>query len=172
MCPRCAPEKPYAASVRRAASGLTGGSSGGRSGLPARSPLSTSSRSRRVRSCALRLAFFEQLQVLHCHADRVSVADAIAAVDSLPISRGDRIHDGDRRARAQAVDPAVFPGTLQGLLDALDAARYRSAAGSAKAVIIVEGGQRQVIRRFENGTEAWSASRAEISREHVSGPGS
>lgn len=62
--------------------------------------------------------------------------------------------------------PAVFPGTLQGLLDALDAGRYRSAAGSPKAVVIVRGGQRQVIRRFENGIEAWSASRAEISREH------
>ena len=66
--------------------------------------------------------------------------------------------------------PAAFPGTLQGLLDALDAARYRSAAGSPKAVVIAEGGQRQVIRRFEHGEEAWSASLAEISRGRGSGP--
>lgn len=58
-----------------------------------------------------------------------------------------------------------FPGTLAGLLDALDAARYRSAAGSPKAVIIVVGERRQVIRRFEAGNEVWSASRADIRRE-------
>jgi hypothetical protein len=60
--------------------------------------------------------------------------------------------------------PGVFPGTLQGLLDALDAGSYRSAAGSPKRVVIAEGHHRQVIRRFEGGREVWSASRAEIRR--------
>jgi hypothetical protein len=61
----------------------------------------------------------------------------------------------------------IFPGTLRGLLDALDAARYRSAAGTPKALIIVEGKQRQIIRRYEHGAEVWSASQAEIRREHL-----
>ena len=58
-----------------------------------------------------------------------------------------------------------FPGTLAGWLDALGAARYRSAAGTSKVVVIVEGRQRTVIRRFEGGHEVWSASRAEIRHE-------
>ena len=62
----------------------------------------------------------------------------------------------------QQSTPGVFPGTLQGLLDALDAGSYRSAAGSPKIVVIAEGQHRQVIRRFEGGQEVWSASRAEI----------
>ena len=62
-----------------------------------------------------------------------------------------------------------FPGTLAGLLDALDAARYRSAAGAPKVVVIVEGKQRQTIRRFEGGNEVWSASRAEISHGRGNG---
>ena len=78
------------------------------------------------------------------------------------------VEDADKGAESGGAS-AVFPGTLQGLLDALDAGRFRSAAGSPKAVVIVQGGQRQVIRRFENGTEAWSASRAEISSQR--GPG-
>lgn len=68
----------------------------------------------------------------------------------------------------RGTDPAgvstPFPGTLAGLLDALDAGRYRSAAGSPKVVVIVEGKERKVIRRYEDGNEVWSASRAEISR--------
>lgn len=79
------------------------------------------------------------------------------------------VEDADA-AMEPAGTRAVFPGTLQGLLDALDAARYRSAAGSPKAVVIVEGGQRKIIRRFENGTEAWSASRAEIRLGRANGP--
>lgn len=63
-----------------------------------------------------------------------------------------------------------FPGTLAGLLDALDAARYRSAAGTPKVVLIVEGKQRQIIRRFEGGNEVWSASRAEIRHERGNDP--
>jgi len=63
-----------------------------------------------------------------------------------------------------------FPGTLAGLLDALGAARYRSAAGTPKVVVIVEGRQRTVIRRFEGGHEVWSASRAEIRHERGDGP--
>jgi hypothetical protein len=53
---------------------------------------------------------------------------------------------------------AEFPGTLQCLIDALDAAAYRSAADTPKAIVIVEGKQRQPIRRFEGGKEVWSAS--------------
>jgi hypothetical protein len=56
----------------------------------------------------------------------------------------------------------TFPGTLRGLLDALDAARFRSATGTPKVVVIVEGKHRQVIRRFDSGHEAWSASQADI----------
>src|SRR5262245_30930996 len=71
---------------------------------------------------------------------------------------------------AKSPDPKAvrtpFPGTLAGLLDALDAARYRSAAGTAKVVVMVEGEQQTIIRRFEGGAEAWSASRAEIRHEH------
>ena len=77
------------------------------------------------------------------------------------------VEDADKDAKSD-IAPGVFPGTLAGLLDALDAARYRSAAGSPKAVIIAEGRQRQIIRRFENGVEAWSASKAEISRDRGS----
>jgi hypothetical protein len=61
--------------------------------------------------------------------------------------------------------PGIFPGTLQGLLEALAAARYRSAAGTPKVLVIADGKKRQVIRRFEGGKETWSASTAEISRE-------
>jgi len=69
--------------------------------------------------------------------------------------------DADEDARSE-IPPGVFPGTLQGLLDALDAARYRSAAGTAKVVLIIEGKQREIIRRYEHGQEAWSLSRTEI----------
>ncbi len=62
---------------------------------------------------------------------------------------------------------AVFPGTLQGLLGALDAGMYRSAAGTPKVVVIVEGKHRKIIRRFEHGNGAWPASRAEIRHEHA-----
>lgn len=79
------------------------------------------------------------------------------------------VEDADAGAKWK-IPPAVFPGTLQGLLDALDAARYRSAAGTPKAVIIVQGRQRQPIRRFEGGREVWSASRAEIIHEHGDRP--
>jgi hypothetical protein len=76
------------------------------------------------------------------------------------------IEDADAGAKSK-IAPAVFPGTLQGLLDALDAGRYRSAAGTPKVVVIAEGKQRKIIRRFEHGTEVWSASRAEIRHEHT-----
>jgi hypothetical protein len=56
------------------------------------------------------------------------------------------VEDADKRGRART-PTATFPGTLQGLLDALDAARYRSAAGTPKTVIIVQGRQRQPIRQ-------------------------
>jgi hypothetical protein len=76
------------------------------------------------------------------------------------------VEDADKNAGSD-IPPGIFPGTLQGLLDALDAARYRSAAGTPKALIIVEGKQRQIIRRYEHGVEAWPASQAEIRREHL-----
>ena len=63
-----------------------------------------------------------------------------------------------------------FPGTLAGLLDALGAARYRSAVGTLKVVVIVEGQQRTIIRRFEGGNEVWSASRAVVRHEREDGP--
>jgi hypothetical protein len=74
----------------------------------------------------------------------------------------------------QHLDPMTactpFPGTLAGLLDALAAARYHSAAGTPKVVVIIEGRRRTVIRRFEGGTEVWSASRAEVRHERADGP--
>jgi hypothetical protein len=67
---------------------------------------------------------------------------------------------------SSGIPAATFPGTLAGLLDALDAARYRSAAaGTAIALIIMQGSQRQPIRRFESGQEVWSASTAEMRRQ-------
>jgi hypothetical protein len=75
------------------------------------------------------------------------------------------VEDADASAKSN-IPPGIFPGTLQGLIDALDAARFRSAAGTPKTVTIVEGELRQVIRRYEHGQEVWSASRAEILHEH------
>jgi hypothetical protein len=43
------------------------------------------------------------------------------------------VEDAEKDAEPKGT-PAAFPGTLQRLLDALDAARYRSAAGSSKTV--------------------------------------
>jgi hypothetical protein len=37
-------------------------------------------------------------------------------------------------------------------------------------LVIEEGKNRQVIRRFENGHETWSASQAEIRSEQADGP--
>lgn len=39
------------------------------------------------------------------------------------------VEDADENAKSK-IPPGVFPGTLAGLIDALDAARYRSAAGT------------------------------------------
>ena len=75
------------------------------------------------------------------------------------------VEDAEQGAGTEGLG-TPFPGTLQGLLDALDAARYRSAAGMPKVVVIVERKRRQVIRRYEGGQEVWSASRAEIRSEH------
>ncbi len=80
-----------------------------------------------------------------------------------------RVEDADASAKSK-IPAATFPGTLAGLIDALDAARYRSAAGTPKSVIIVQGRRRQPIRRFEDGREVWSASRAEIYRERRNEP--
>jgi hypothetical protein len=73
------------------------------------------------------------------------------------------VEDAEDSSNPKAVR-TPFPGTLAGLLDALDAARYRSASGTPKILVIVEGKRRQVIRRFEGGNEVWSASRADIRR--------
>jgi hypothetical protein len=47
----------------------------------------------------------------------------------------------------------TFPGTLRGLTEALDDARFRSASGAPKVVVVMEGKQRRIIRRFEHGRE-------------------
>jgi hypothetical protein len=58
------------------------------------------------------------------------------------------VEDAGESAKS-GIPPGVFPGTLAGLVDALDAARYRSAAtGTPKVLAIVEGKQRTVIRRL------------------------
>lgn len=79
------------------------------------------------------------------------------------------VEDAEESSDPKAVH-TPFPGTLAGLLDALDAARYRSAAGTPKVVVIVEGKQRKIIRRFESGNEVWSASRAEVRPERGNEP--
>jgi hypothetical protein len=79
------------------------------------------------------------------------------------------VEDAEKQASPKGAR-TPFPYTLQGLLDALDAARYRSAAGTPKVVVIIEGKRRQIIRRFEGGSEAWSASRAEIRSERGKEP--
>jgi hypothetical protein len=94
-----------------------------------------------------------------CHREAVTMATA---------GKTYVVEDVDKKAAAK-IPTGVFPGTLEGLLDALDAARYRSAADTPKALVIVDGRQRQVIRRFENGKEVWSASRAEIRHEPGNG---
>ena len=77
-----------------------------------------------------------------------------------------RVEDADPGS-SSGIPAGTFPGTLAGLLDALDAARYRSAAGTPKVLVIEEGKNRQVIRRFEDGHETWSASQADIRTEQA-----
>lgn len=80
------------------------------------------------------------------------------------------VEDADESAES-GIPAGEFPGTLAGLIDALDAARYRSAAaGTPMALVIVEGDERQVIRRFHGGHETWSASTAEIHGERGNMP--
>ena len=80
------------------------------------------------------------------------------------------VEDADESAKS-GIPPGVFPGTLAGLLDALDAATYRSAAARAPiALIIEEGKSRQIIRRFENDNETWSASQTDIHTTQADGP--
>lgn len=79
------------------------------------------------------------------------------------------VEDADLEA-SSGIPPGTFPGTLAGLLDALDAGRYRSAAGTPKVLVIADGTDRQVIRRFESGHETWSASRVEIRTGQGDGP--
>jgi hypothetical protein len=79
------------------------------------------------------------------------------------------VEDADPES-SSGIPAGTFPGTLAGLLDALDAARYRSAAGTPKVLVIAEGKNRQVIRRFEDGHEIWSASQADIRTKPADGP--
>ncbi|WP_246115696.1 hypothetical protein [Trebonia kvetii] len=80
------------------------------------------------------------------------------------------VEDADQES-SSGIPAGTFPGTLAGLLDALDAARYRSAAaGTPIALVIAEGKNRQVIRRFESGHETWSASQTDIRTKQVDGP--
>jgi hypothetical protein len=47
----------------------------------------------------------------------------------------------------------VYPYTLKSLLDAIDDARYRSLAGTAQLLMLVEGKRQKIIRRFEDGKQ-------------------
>jgi hypothetical protein len=47
----------------------------------------------------------------------------------------------------------IYPNTLKALLEAIDDARYRSFAGTAQLVVLVEGKQQKVIRRLEDGVQ-------------------
>jgi hypothetical protein len=81
-----------------------------------------------------------------------------------------RVEDADPES-SSGIPAGTFPGTLAGLLEALDAARYRSAASGTPMVLVIEEGKnRQVIRRFEHGHETWPASQAEIRSEQADGP--
>jgi len=81
-----------------------------------------------------------------------------------------RVEDADPES-SSGIPAGTFPGTLAGLLEALDAARYRSAASGTPMVLVIEEGKnRQVIRRFEDGHETWSGSQAEIRSERADGP--
>ena len=77
------------------------------------------------------------------------------------------VEDADPES-SSGIPAGTFPGTLAG---PLDAARYRSAAAGAPiALVIAEGKDRQVIRRFEHGHETWSASQADIRTKQAGGP--
>jgi hypothetical protein len=47
----------------------------------------------------------------------------------------------------------IYPNTLKALLEAIDDASYRSFAGTAQLVVLVEGKQQKVIRRLEDGVQ-------------------
>jgi hypothetical protein len=47
----------------------------------------------------------------------------------------------------------VYPYTLKSLLGAIDDARYRSLAGTAQLLVLVEGKRQKIIRRFEDGKQ-------------------
>jgi hypothetical protein len=64
----------------------------------------------------------------------------------------------------------TYPYDLRSLLEALSEARFWSVAGGPMVLTVVTGRHSQVIRRFEEGKETWSASRAQISGEGGSGP--
>ena len=79
------------------------------------------------------------------------------------------VEDADPES-SSGIPAGTFPGTLARLLDALDAARYWSAAWAPKVLVIAEGKNRQVIKRFEHGHETWSASQADIHTEQWDAP--
>jgi hypothetical protein len=47
----------------------------------------------------------------------------------------------------------IYPHTLDALLEALEDARFRSHTGPPQIVILMEGRQQTVIRRFERGRQ-------------------
>jgi hypothetical protein len=64
----------------------------------------------------------------------------------------------------------TYPYSLRSLLEALDDAHLRSINGGPQVVTVVTGQHSQVIRRYEHGKEAWSASTTEVLREHGEAP--
>jgi len=60
----------------------------------------------------------------------------------------------------------TYPYDLRSLLEALSDARFWSLTGGPLVVTVVTGRHSQVIRRFKNCNEAWSAPTAEIHGEH------
>ncbi len=47
----------------------------------------------------------------------------------------------------------IYPYTLRSLLEALEDARFRSFTGPPQVVVLMDGRQRTVIRRFEHGRQ-------------------
>src|SRR5262249_6654036 len=62
------------------------------------------------------------------------------------------------------------PCSLRSLREPLDDARLRSINGGPQVVTVVTGQHSQPIRRYEHGSEAWSASATEILREDERDP--
>ena len=81
------------------------------------------------------------------------------------------VEDADNSAGSGSPS-GVFPGTLKGLLEALDAARFRSAAGTPKVLVVAEGNNRRVIRRPRSFLPPSWSSATSISRRSRTMPSS